>query len=207
MTRAAARRLITSEYAWIGTAFVVLVAVAYLVLNSTTTGTFDRLERDNIAAQGARIASSLGYERSLISNLTSTNSEWDGLYDAVRLRQANGVNSLLPAALMSGNFGLSAMVTLDRTGRVVSGGPIAAGGSRYLAMPATLAAVLAQPGVAAKPSTPGGTVGCGVLAAVGTYYLYCSAPIVHTSCPPGPVYMAGPIDSDATWPVRSMLEA
>jgi len=181
MTRAAARRLIASEYAWIGTAFVVLVAVAYLILNSTTTGTFDKLERENTAGQGARIASSLGYERSLISNLTSTNSEWDSLYDAVRLRQAGGVGSLLPASQMSGNFGLSAMVALDQTGRVVSGGPIAAGGSRYLPVPASLAAALGQPGVAAKLSTPGGTVACGVLAAAETYYLYCSAPIVHTS--------------------------
>ena len=181
MTTPSARRLIASEYAWIGTAFIVLVAVAYLVLNSTTTGTFDKLERQNIAGQGARIASSLGYERSLISNLTSTNSEWDSLYDAVRLRQADGVGSLLPAAQMSGNFGLSAMVTLDRTGRVVSGGPIAAGGSHYLPVPSSLAAALGQPGIAVKPSTPGGTVGCGVLAAAQTYYLYCSAPIVHTS--------------------------
>ena len=130
MTTPSVRRLIASEYAWIGTAFIVLVAVAYLVLNSTTTGTFDKLERQNIAGQGARIASSLGYERSLISNLTSTNSEWDSLYDAVRLRQADGVGSLLPAGQMSGNFGLSAMVTLDRTGHVVSGGPIAAGIAR-----------------------------------------------------------------------------
>jgi sensor domain CHASE-containing protein len=181
ITTAAARRFVASEYAWIGTAFVVLVALAYLVLNSTTTGTFDRLERENIASQGARIASSLGYERSLIANLTSTNSEWDSLYDAVRLRQPDGVGSLLPASQMSGNFGLTAMVTLDRSGRVVSGGPISAGGSRYLPVPASLAAVLAQPGVAVKPSTPGGTVGCGVLAAAATYYLYCSAPIVHTS--------------------------
>src|SRR6201996_5507907 len=135
MTRAAARRLVAGEYVGIGTAFVVLVAVASLVLNSTTTGTFDKLERENIAGQGARIASSLGYERALISNLTSTNSEWDSLYDAVRLRQADGVGSLLPAGQMSGNFGLSAMVTLDRTGRVVSGGPIAAGGSHYLPVP------------------------------------------------------------------------
>ena len=145
MTTPSVRRLIASEYAWIGTAFIVLVAVAYLVLNSTTTGTFDKLERQNIAGQGARIASSLGYERSLISNLTSTNSEWDSLYDAVRLRQADGVGSLLPAAQMSGNFGLSAMVTLDRTGRVVSGGPIAAGGSHYLPVPASLDVSLITP--------------------------------------------------------------
>ncbi len=181
MTRAAARRLVANEYAWIGTAFVVLVAVAYLVLNSTTTGTFDKLERENIAAQGARIASSLGYERSLISNLTSTNSEWDSLYDAVRRRQADGVSSLLPAAQMSGNFGLSAVVTLDEAGRMVSGGIISAGGSRYRPVPAALAAALAEPGVAAKPATPGGTIGCGVLSAAGSYYLYCAGPIVHTS--------------------------
>ena len=37
MTTPSLRRLIASEYAWIGTAFIVLVAVAYLVLNSTTT--------------------------------------------------------------------------------------------------------------------------------------------------------------------------
>jgi methyl-accepting chemotaxis protein/sensor domain CHASE-containing protein len=181
MTRADVRRFLANEYAWIGTAFVVLVAVAYLVLNATTTGTFDKLERQNIAGQGARIASSLGYERSLISNLTSTNSEWDSLYDAVRLRQSGGVGSLLPASQMSGNFGLSAMVALGVSGRVISGGPIAPGGARYLPVPATLAAALAYPGVAARPSTPGGTVACGVLGAATAYYLYCSAPIVHTS--------------------------
>ncbi len=181
MTRAAGRRLITSEYAWIGAAFVVLAALAYLVLNAITTGTFDKLERENIAGQAARISSSLGYERSLISNLTSTNSEWDSLYDAVRLRQRGGVGSLLPATQMSGNFGLSAVVALDRAGRVVSGGPISANGSAYRPVPAALAAVLAQPGVVARPSTPGGTVACGVLDGAATYYLYCSGPIVHTS--------------------------
>lgn len=177
----AVRRLLTNEYAWIGSAFVVLVAIAYLVLHSTTTGTFDRLERENISDQAARISSSLGYERALIGNLVSTNSEWDSLYDAVAARQPGSMNALLPASEMSGNFGLTAMVALDESGRVVSGGPVTARGSSYGPVSRALATALAQRAVATRPSTAGGDVGCGVLAAAGTHYLFCSAPIVHTS--------------------------
>ena len=55
------RRALRNEFLWIGAAFVVLVAVAYLVLHSTTTGTFDRLERENISSQANRISSSLSF--------------------------------------------------------------------------------------------------------------------------------------------------
>lgn len=49
-----ARRALRNEFLWIGTAFVVLVAIAYLVLQSTMTGTFDHLERQNISSQANR---------------------------------------------------------------------------------------------------------------------------------------------------------
>ncbi len=53
--RNAARRLVHSEYFWVGAAFVVLVLGAYLVLQAVTTSSFDRLERENVSSQAGRI--------------------------------------------------------------------------------------------------------------------------------------------------------
>ena len=178
----ARRSLIRNELVWIGAAFVVLIAVAYLVLSSMTTGTFDRLERQNISGQAARVSSSLGYERTLISNLVSTNSEWDSMYAAMVAPHApaNAMNQLLPAAQMSGNFGLGGMVALDENGRVVNGGPVTANGNGYGTVSPALAAALARPGVIQPHSAAGGSTLCGVVTAAGVSYLYCTAPIVHT---------------------------
>ncbi|HET8977476.1 MAG TPA: methyl-accepting chemotaxis protein [Solirubrobacteraceae bacterium] len=178
---AAAHNLLRNEYAWIGAAFLIVVAVAYLILQSVTTSTFDRLERRSIASQAARISSSLGYERTLISNLVSTNSEWDSMYSAVGARQANAMASLLPASQMSQSFGLGGLIALDEAGRVVSGGTVSGTGSSYRPAPGPLAAALGSPRVLFTSSAPGGTTKCGVLGASGSYYLYCSAPVVHTS--------------------------
>src|SRR5579875_3506005 len=71
------RRVAGHEFTWIGGAFVALVLVAYLVLQSMLTGTFDRLESQEARSQAARIATTLGYERKLISNTVGTNGEWD----------------------------------------------------------------------------------------------------------------------------------
>src|ERR1700742_3186259 len=150
------RGTLRNEFLWIGAAFVVLVAVAYLVLHSMTTGTFDRLERQNISSQAKRISSSLGYERALISNLVSTNSEWDDMYDAARDRQAGAMSELLPASQMQTNFGLGGLILLDESGHIVSGGPISANGHRYLRASATLANGLRSRTVLAKPTAPRG---------------------------------------------------
>ena len=175
------RRTLRNEFLWIGAAFVVLVAVAYLVLHSTTTGTFDRLERENIANQAHRISSSLGYERALISNLVSTNSEWDDMYEAARSHQTGAMSDLLPAGQMKTNFGLGGLILLDESGHIVSGGPISANGRRYLPVSSQLATALGSPAVLANATAPGGATTCGVLDGGSGYYLYCSAPVVHTS--------------------------
>src|ERR1700742_3812389 len=133
------RGTLRNEFLWIGAAFVVLVAVAYLVLHSMTTGTFDRLERENIASQANRISSSLGYERTLISNLVSTNSEWDDMYAAARARRPGAMADLLPASQVRGNFGLSSLILPDESGHSITGGRISADGKRYLPVSATLA--------------------------------------------------------------------
>src|ERR1700742_4957254 len=175
------RGTLRNEFLWIGAAFVVLVAVAYLVLHSMTTGTFDRLERDNISNQANRISSSLGYERALISNLVSTNSEWDDMYDAARTGDAGSLGDLLPASQMRENFGLGGMILLNGSGHIVSGAPISQNGKRYVPATPALTAAVTAPAVLSKPTTPGGTTSCGVLKGGGRYYLYCSAPVVHTT--------------------------
>lgn len=177
----APRSLLRNEFLWIGAAFVVLVAIAYLVLSSTMTGTFDRLERENISSQAARISSSLGYERTLISNLVSTNSEWDDMYAALRARQAGAMADLLPASMMHASYGLGGLMTLDESGRIVSGGPISANGKRYVQAPPALASALMRRPVLTTATTPGGSTSCGVLDGGARYYLYCSAPVVHTT--------------------------
>jgi methyl-accepting chemotaxis protein/sensor domain CHASE-containing protein len=189
--RFAARRALRSEFTWIGAAFVVLVAVAYLVLHAHTTGTFDSLEQRDTANQADRISSTLGYERNLIANLDSTNSEWSSAYDAVADGGRPGAGALLPPSQMKHNFGLDAVVLLDTSGRVVSGGPIVGTGhDHYGPVPHALAAALARAPVNQPTSAHGGVTSCGVLdagRAGGGYYLFCSAPLVHTSG-------AGPVD-------------
>jgi sensor domain CHASE-containing protein len=175
------RRSLRNEFLWIATAFLILVAIAYVVLQSTTTGSFDRLERENISSQANRISSSLGYERSLIGNLVSTNSEWDDMYDAARTDQAGALADLLPASQMHTNFGLGGMVLLNASGHIVSGGPISHNGKRYLPATSALAAAIRSSAVLSKPNAPGGTTTCGLLAGSSQYYLYCSAPVVHTT--------------------------
>jgi methyl-accepting chemotaxis protein len=175
------RRVLRSEFVWIGAAFVILVTVAYFVLQTTMTGTFDRLERDNISNQANRISSSLGYERALISNLVSTNSEWDDMYDAARTGDAGSLGDLLPASQMRENFGLGGMMLLNASGHIVSGGPISQDAKRYLRPAPALAVAVTAPAVRSKPTTPGGITSCGVLNGGGGYYLYCSAPVVHTT--------------------------
>ncbi len=71
------RRLARNEYTWVGIAFVIAIVVAYLILRSTTTGTFDNLEQQNIQSQANRISTSLNYERSAMSNFVLTNAAWD----------------------------------------------------------------------------------------------------------------------------------
>jgi sensor domain CHASE-containing protein len=172
------RRLARNEYTWVGVVFVAAIAIAYLILRSTTTGTFDRLEQRDIAGQAARISKSLDYERASMSNYVITNSEWDQMYDAVAKDQRDAMSSLFTASQLRDSFHLRAVVLLGGHGQVVSGGTIAATGSRYVAPDSTLARALANRAVAPAGAKPGETT-CGVLDA-GVYYLYCSAPVVHT---------------------------
>ncbi|HLI61115.1 MAG TPA: methyl-accepting chemotaxis protein [Solirubrobacteraceae bacterium] len=168
------------EFTWIGGAFVALLVIAYLVLHSMMTGTFDRLEAQEARGQAARIATTLGYEKTLSANIIDTEAEWDAMDTAVRADQTGSMSSLLPASQMAG-FGLSAVIAVDDHGRVVSGGPIAAGGGRYLPVPPSLAAALSRRPVLLSPATKPGTTRCGVLSAGTTHDLFCSAPIAHTS--------------------------
>ncbi len=172
------RRLARNEYSWVGVAFVAAIAIAYLILRSTTTGTFDRLEQQNISGQANRISTSLNYERSAISNFVITNSEWNAAYNAIAQDQRGVMPSLFTASQMRGSFHLGALVLLNNHGRVVTGGTIPSTGSRYVAPGAALAQALAAPAVAPAGARPGDTT-CGVLDA-GVYYLFCSAPVVHT---------------------------
>ena len=55
-----ARRLVHNEFACVAVAFVASVLVAYLVLQAWSTASFDRLERQNVTSQAARISSALG---------------------------------------------------------------------------------------------------------------------------------------------------
>jgi methyl-accepting chemotaxis protein len=178
--RTVSRRIAVSEFTWIGGAFVALVFVAYLVLHSTMTGTFDRLEANQARGQAARVATTLGYERTLAANIISTEGEWSAMLDAVRANQSGMMNSLLPASQMR-EYGLSAVVALNDRGKVVTGGPIDASGKGYLPVSPSLAVALARRPVLLSRSAKGGAVSCGVLSAGATHDIFCSAAIVHTS--------------------------
>jgi methyl-accepting chemotaxis protein/sensor domain CHASE-containing protein len=178
--RKVSHRIALSEFTWIGGAFVALVFVAYLVLHSTMTGTFDRLESNQARGQAARVATTLGYERTLAANIISTEAEWNAMDNAILQDQSGSMNSLLPAFEMQG-YGLSAVIGLNDHGKVVSGGPIRSNGRGYLPVPAGLAVALARHPVLINPSAKPGTIACGLLSAGTTHDIFCSAAIVHTS--------------------------
>ena len=171
-TRSPLRRFIGNEYTWVGAAFVVAVLGAYLVLQSVTTGSFDRLERQNVSSQADRIRTSLGYEVSLIQNFVLTNAQWDDPYNAIVQRNASAATAAFPPDEMKSSFGFGAVALLDRSGAVVGGGLVH--GTRYDAVPASLAAGLAKPTVAAHKTA------CGILATTTAHYLYCAAPVIHS---------------------------
>jgi methyl-accepting chemotaxis protein/sensor domain CHASE-containing protein len=182
--RPVAIRILGNEYVWVGAAFVVAVLAAYLVLQSLTTPSFDRLERQNVSSQADRIRTSLGYEVSLIHNFVLTNAQWDDPYNAIAQRDRAGAVAAFPPGLMHSTFGFGSVVLLDHSGRVVGGGIIS--GSRYGPVPAALAAGLSRPAVDAQKSP------CGILAAGATHYLYCAAPVIHSdgSGPPAGTLVA-----------------
>ncbi|MGA2925185.1 MAG: methyl-accepting chemotaxis protein [Solirubrobacteraceae bacterium] len=175
-------RVLGNEYTWVGAAFVVLVAIAYLVLQAAMTSHFDRLERENISGQAARVSTSLGYETSLISNFVLTNAEWDDAYDAIVDRDPAAAAQAFIPAQMRGSFGFGALTLLDHAGAVVGGGMISPSDA-YRPVSRSLASGL---------SRLAGQTSCGVLAAVEAHYLYCAAPVVHTdgSGPPAGTLVA-----------------
>jgi methyl-accepting chemotaxis protein/sensor domain CHASE-containing protein len=178
--RSLSRRIAGSEFTWIGGAFVALVFAAYLVLHSTMTGTFDHLESQQARGQAARIATTLGYERTLAANIISTEAEWNAMDNAILGGQSGAMNSLLPAFEMKG-YGLSAVIGLNDHGKVVSGGPIRSNGKGYLPVPASLAVALSRHPVLINRSAKPGAISCGLLSAGTTHDIFCAAAVVHTS--------------------------
>ncbi len=171
--RSLVRRLGGNEFTWVGVAFVALVLVAYLVLHTVLTGSFDRLETENVSGQADRIAASLSYERALLSNFVLTNSQWDDPYAAIVEHDRAAAALAFPPGQMHSQFDLGAIALLDRARVVVGGGMIAPGAQRYATPSAALTMALAD-------ITVGNAVSCGVLAAGGDHYLYCAAPVLHT---------------------------
>ncbi len=165
-------RILANEYLWVGVAFVLAILTAYTVLQSVTTGSFDGLERQNVSGQADRIRTSLGYEVSLIKNFVLTNAQWDDPYSAIVDHNRAGAAAAFPPGLMHATFGFGGVVLLDHAGAVVGGGIIGKGG--YRPVSPALATGLARPAVALQKSP------CGILAASGAHYLYCSAPVIHS---------------------------
>ncbi len=172
------RRLARNEYTWVGIAFVIAIVVAYLILRSTTTGTFDNLEQQNIQSQANRISTSLNYERSAMSNFVLTNAAWDDPYNAIQQDQRNAMSDMFTASQTRDSFNLGALILLDNSGQLVTGGTIPAKGSSFDTPDATLISALSKSAVH-PAGTKAGATACGILDA-GFYYLYCSSPVVHT---------------------------
>ena len=167
-------RLARNEYTWVGVAFVVLVAAAYLILQSMLLGTFDRLERQNISGQAQRISTSLGYEASLVRNYVLNNSVWDDAYNAIAQRSPAAAEIAFPPS-QDHAFGLGGVLLLNAHGSVVGGGMVVRNGTAYGPPSPSLAAGLATPAVMVR------RLSCGVVAAREAHYLYCAAPVVHSS--------------------------
>ncbi|MGA2925679.1 MAG: methyl-accepting chemotaxis protein [Solirubrobacteraceae bacterium] len=166
-------RLARNEYTWVAAGFVALIAVAYLVLHALMASNFDRLERENVAGQAQRIATSLGYESSLISTFVINNSEWDDAYEAIAHRSASAAATAFPPQQTRADTGVGAVGLLDRAGTLVGGGMIGAG-AQYGPVSRSLAAGLNRIAAASRAES------CGVLAATEAHYLFCAASVVHS---------------------------
>jgi methyl-accepting chemotaxis protein len=167
--------LLKNEYLWVGGAFIVSILVAFVVLQGVLTGSFDKLERQNVSAQADRIKSTLGDDAALIREFVISNSVWDDAWNAIDHRdQAAAIASFDPNQMRT-TFGFGGVVLLDRAGKPVGGGMTSsAHGGSYTAPSSSLTAELAKPAV--RPSKPS----CGVLAAAEAHYLYCAAPVLHS---------------------------
>ncbi len=179
------RRLARNEYTWVGLAFVAAIVIAYLILRGTAAGTFDKLEQQNIAAQANRISTSLDYERASMSNFVTDNAEWSPPYQAIAQHppgapdHATTMNSMFTASQLRDSYNIAALILIDRHGQAVAGGVIPRKHSTFVAPSTALSAALANPAVSALHLKTGESV-CGVLKA-GSYYMFCSAPVTHTS--------------------------
>jgi methyl-accepting chemotaxis protein/sensor domain CHASE-containing protein len=172
--RSGALRLGRNEYFWVAGAFVVSILVAFFVLQGVLTGSFDKLERQNVGAQADRIKSSLDDDAALIREFTLSNSQWDDPWTAIEHRDASAAAAAFDPQQMRASFGFGGVVLLDRAGHRVGGGIISPTGDSYRPISSSLAAGLAQPAVRAKGLT------CGVVAASEAHYLYCAGPVLHT---------------------------
>jgi methyl-accepting chemotaxis protein len=169
------------EYAFVGLAFVIAVAIAYIVLRATTTANFDRLEQRSVGRQAQRISSAFGYETSSIGEFVLNNAQWTAVYDAAATGDHNALNVLLPAGQTEQEFGLNGLVLLGAGGVLESGGVAGHPARSYRPPSHALDAALVK-------LAGGAATSCGVLDAMHTHYLYCAAPVVHTSG-------AGPADA------------
>jgi methyl-accepting chemotaxis protein len=117
-----------------------------------------------------------------MSNFVVDNAEWDPPYETIARYQPgsaskpNAMSAMFTASQLRQSFNVAGIVLLDKHGHVVTGGTIPARGSTFVAPSTALAAALAKPAV--EPANLRPT--CGVLFA-GSYYMYCSAPVIHTS--------------------------
>lgn len=174
-TPTALRKALTNEYAWVAGGFLILIVAAFFVLQGVLTGTFDKLERQNVSAQAARIGSSLSDDQALIREFVLSNSQWDDAWNAVAHHDAGAVSAAFDPQQMLTSFNFGGVVLLDRRGTVVGGGTISRGQHpAYQAVSQTLRTGLASSEVRS------GAVGCRLLAAAEAHYLYCSAPLLHT---------------------------
>ena len=168
-----ASRLSRNEYVWVAAAFVVSILLAYFLLNARTTSTFDRLERQNVAAQADRVRATLSNDAGLSREFVLTNAQWTEAYDAIIKHDAQGAAGLFDPGQMRSSFGFGALALLNHAGTVVGGGMVNRGGTAYLAGSSSLARQLSG------SSVMSGRQACGVLTAAEGHYLFCSAPVVH----------------------------
>ena len=168
-----ASRLSRNEFVWVAVAFVVSILLAYFLLNAKTTSTFDRLERQNVAAQADRVRATLSNDAGLSREFVLTNAQWTEAYDAIIKHDPQAATGLFDPGQMRSSFGFGALALLNRAGTVVGGGMVNRGGTAYSVVSSSLASQLSG------PSVMSGRKACGVLTAAEGHYLFCSAPVVH----------------------------
>ncbi|MEU4426944.1 methyl-accepting chemotaxis protein [Actinoplanes sp. NPDC024001] len=149
---------------------IMLGVPVYLV----TMSAFDRLERSELGREGEELRVALSAQAQRLIDFGMTNSIWTALYRDVAGGDTRQFRIDLPPAILHDQYGITAAVGVDRTGRIRVGGAI--DGAGYAPMPAPLDDPATLRGYFRDGAEPG-AAHCGLTSVTGVPTEFCGFPV------------------------------